>query len=115
MVVNPRGADAEKAELADDERTIREEPNSINEDDDHEDSEDDAKMTIHEQDGEDAVDDHEKFSRPASKAESIRVSENPSAPEADIGENPDGGLRAWMVVFGVRPTFISSSLLLMHL
>ncbi|KAI0747288.1 MFS general substrate transporter [Irpex lacteus] len=87
MSLEPQEARLRTADRADDEKTIREE--ELNNDDGS-----GAKPK------KDKSYDLEKPSRPISRSSSIQAAEKPEAPQADIGDPPDGGLRAWLVVLG---------------
>ena len=58
---------------------------------------DDPTCTVKEESKQDGVRDAEKDTA-AQKVEDAE-------PSADVGENPDGGLRAWLVVIGVSSLF----------
>lgn len=92
MSLEPQEARLRTADRADDEKTIREE--ELNNDDGS-----GVKPK------KDKSYDLEKPSRPISRSSSIQAAEKPEAPQADIGDPPDGGLRAWLVVLGVRPHY----------
>ena len=95
MSVDPQELRATTADRADDEKTIQEEPTN----DDGGDEE--LKKGIDQK-----VDPTKRSSSPSSD---IQVSEKVESRENDFDEPPDGGLRAWLVVFGVR--FLSWRLL----
>lgn len=87
---------------ADDEKTIREELEGGAEDNDFDDdTKDGLKRKIREE--ENAADryEQEKLSRPPSRRDSVRDTENPEALQTGVDEAPDGGMRAWLVVLGV--------------
>ena len=88
MSVDPQELRATTADRADDEKTIQEEPTN----DDGGDEE--LKKGI-DQKGDPAK-------RSSSPSSDIQVSEKVESRENDFDEPPDGGLRAWLVVFGVR-------------
>ena len=63
---------------------------------------DDPTCTVKEKSEKDGVQDVEKDTA-AEKVEDAR-------PSTDVGENPDGGLRAWLVVIGVSSVFFLNSM-----
>ena len=60
---------------------------------------DDPTCTVKEESKQDGVRDVEKDRDTAAQ----KVED--AGPSADVGENPDGGLRAWLVVIGVSSLF----------
>jgi hypothetical protein len=91
---------------ADDEKTIHEEVSSSDVSK--------PKKSLHEPESIDPY--QEKSARPSDLSDACNVAESGS-PQTIIDENPDGGLRAWLVVFGasfyiIRSPFVSDCFLL---
>ncbi|KAI0689428.1 major facilitator superfamily domain-containing protein [Cytidiella melzeri] len=92
MSLEPQQSRLGTTDCADDEKTIREEGVDA----------DGGKLnkTLREQVAVDVY--PEKPFIQASNASSIQVPGEPESRHPDVGENPDGGLRAWLVVFGFQ-------------